>query len=143
MIQSLLNRVVLSHMDTYLACAFLILSLLLILGSFCANEKQTLYQIQTNYYYLRNISRIACKTSQGKILLLLLNFPVFSYDYTQDVRLVTQQVVQNFTTWPSLWCQCHIVQILTTGPCLPCLWHQCCIRVTQQPSNCSVLLNGP
>ena len=132
MIQSLLNRVVLSHMDTYLACAFLILSLLLILGSFCANEKQTLYQIQTNYYYLRNISRIACKTSQGKILLLLLNFPVFSYDYTQDVRIVTQQVVQNFTTWPCLWRQCHIVQIFTTGSGLPCLWRQSCIRVTQQ-----------
>ena len=33
----------------------------------------------------------------------------------QDIRLATQQVVQNFTTWP----------------CMPCLWRQCCIRVTQ------------
>ena len=32
----------------------------------------------------------------------------------------------------SLWCQCHIVQIFTTGPCLPCLWRQCCINVTQR-----------
>ena len=49
--------------------------------------------------------------------------------FYQDIRLTTQQVVQNFTTWPCLW---HIVQIFTTGPCLPCLWRQCWIRVTQQ-----------
>ena len=28
--------------------------------------------------------------------------------------------------------QCHVIQIFTTGPCLPCLWRQCCIRVTQR-----------
>ena len=36
-------------------------------------------------------------------------------DHIQDVRQATQRVVQDFATWPYL----------------PCLWRQCCIRVTQ------------
>ena len=30
-------------------------------------------------------------------------------DHTKDVRLVTQRVVQNFTTWLCLWRYCHVV----------------------------------
>ena len=52
---------------------------------------------------------------------------VIANDHTLGCQVMTQQVVQNFITWPCfpcMWRQCHVVQIFTTGPCLPCLWRQ-------------------
>ena len=54
----------------------------------------------------------------------------------QDIRLATQRVVQNFSTWlPWLVAlvSVQIVQIFPTGLCMPCFW-RIVIRLTQRIS---------
>ena len=50
----------------------------------------------------------------------------------------------NFNHWPLLVALALIsskFHHLACWPCLPCLWRSRCIRVTQQPYNCDILLN--